>query len=137
MGNLKGCLGVISLLQCIKQAQWPEDNPVLALAGMVQRDGTPHEYARKSMEQLLQIPQSRLDQQLPREVFLSPTYLIVVSPGLGGHTPTRHYAERDQFHIRNIASARPPTQSNIHRSRHGVCAEVPKAATGVMVCTRM
>jgi hypothetical protein len=62
---------MISLLQCIKQAQWPEENPVLALPGMTRKDGTKHEYGSKSIAQLLSIPKNQLDNQLPREVSTS------------------------------------------------------------------
>ena len=37
---------------------------------MVQRDGNLHEYATKSMRQLLSIPRDKLDNQLPKEVLL-------------------------------------------------------------------
>ena len=68
LGHLSACLGIISLLQCIKQAQWPEDSPVMALPGMIQRDGSRHEYASKTMAQLLAIPKDKLDRRLPNEV---------------------------------------------------------------------
>jgi hypothetical protein len=68
LGYLTACLGVISLLQCIKQAQWPEENPILAFPGMIQRDGSRHEYTRKSLSQLLSIPRDKLDHRLPKEV---------------------------------------------------------------------
>ena len=69
MGYLGACLGIISLLQCIKQAQWPEENPVRALPGIVQKDGLSHGYASKSMGELLAIPRGKLDNRLPKEVY--------------------------------------------------------------------
>jgi len=69
LGYIEACVAMISILQCIKQAQWPDENPVLALPGMIKRDGTKHEYASKSMSQLLSIPRDRLDSHLPKEVF--------------------------------------------------------------------
>lgn len=71
MGYAAACLGIISLMQCIKQAQWPETNPVLALPGVVQNGGTLHAYANKSLGELLAIPRGKLDSRLPKEV-LSP-----------------------------------------------------------------
>lgn len=68
LGYAAACLVVISLLQCIKQAQWPEETPVLALPGMVRRDGSVHGYATKSMTELLSIPRDKLDNKLPKEV---------------------------------------------------------------------
>jgi hypothetical protein len=62
---------MISMLQCIKQAQWPEDNPVLTLPGILRKDGSKHEYATKTISQLLSIPRDRLDNQLPKEVLCS------------------------------------------------------------------
>ena len=65
---MSACLGLISLLQCIKQAQWPEETPVVALPGMIQKDGSRHEYTTKTMAQLLSIPKDKLDRRLPNEV---------------------------------------------------------------------
>jgi hypothetical protein len=73
MGNLSTCLVVITLLQCIKQAQWPETNPVLALPGMI-GDGSRHGYAAKTMAALLSVPQNELDNRLPKEVSLQLTF---------------------------------------------------------------
>ena len=73
MGHLSACLVVISLLQGIKQAQWPEVNPVLAFPGIVQKDGSLHQYATKSMPELLSISHDRLDHRLPKEVFSLPS----------------------------------------------------------------
>jgi len=70
MGYVSACLSVITVLQCLKQAQWPEANPVLLLPGMVRKDGTPHEYASNSMAQLLSMPRDKLDNHLPKEVGL-------------------------------------------------------------------
>jgi hypothetical protein len=75
---VKACLGIIALLQCIKQAQWPEDNPVLALPGMIQRDGN-HEYATRTMGQLLAIPKDKLDRKLPNDVHVSVAVMLIRS----------------------------------------------------------
>jgi hypothetical protein len=59
---------VINLLQCIKQAQWPDVSPVLTLPGILRPDGTQHEYAKRSMAELLSIPRAKIDKRLPKEV---------------------------------------------------------------------
>ena len=75
-------------MQCIKQAQWPEENPVLALPGMVKNDGSKHEYSTKTMNQLLALPTDRLDTRLPKEVYPSNVKLKAVFSCLGSNTPS-------------------------------------------------
>lgn len=71
---MSACLNVINVLQCIKQAQWPEENPVLALPGIVRKDGRLHEYGNISMSELLLIPRDKLDNHLPKEARLLYNY---------------------------------------------------------------
>jgi hypothetical protein len=68
LGYAAACLIVITTLQCIKQAQWPEENPVLALPGIVQKDGSRHGYATMPISQLLALSRDKLDNRLPKEV---------------------------------------------------------------------
>jgi len=65
LGYLSTCLTVIGVLQCIKAAQWPDENAVLALPGMAQSS---HPYSKMSISDLISIPRNKLDNRLSKEV---------------------------------------------------------------------
>jgi len=60
------------LLQCLKQAQWPDENAILTLPGITKS----HKYVGLfySLQSLFSVPTENLDRNLPREVYFLCTF---------------------------------------------------------------